>query len=111
MGGNDLTVTFPDFAYPSSSSGSLQCAEDGSLKVSCDYINWYSLPPDTFPCCHVRVWIGSESRPCTYSNGHDYCEVFLTLNECNQVTTIEAEAHTAVLPTGYLETYVLNGER
>ena len=83
-------MNFPGF----SPGNTVKCAEDGSLKLKCDFNNiGQSLPDDTFPCCHLSVTVGSDRKQCSYSD-NETCTILLTVHECNQGVNVDAYPYT-----------------
>ena len=86
---NHLTVNFPDFPP----GNTVKCAEDGSLRLKCDFNNFDPIPDDTFPCCHLSVTVGSDRKQCSYSD-NETCTILLTVAECNQGVNVHAYPYT-----------------
>ena len=88
-----LIVNFPDFP----AGDTVKCAEDGSLKMKCEFDNGNpGMPDDTFPCCHLSVTVGTDRKQCSYSD-NETCTILLTVAECSQGVNVFAYPHTATV--------------
>ena len=105
---NDLKVNFPGFL----SGATLQCSEDGSLKLRCDLDNgkpW--LPVDTFTCCHLSVKVENDRKKCRYKDDGT-CTIHLTVDECSRPLFVHALPTTDTLDasTAITATRQINGK-
>ena len=88
-----LSVNFPGF----SSTDTLKCSEDGSLKLKCDFDNGNQLlPDDTFPCCHLSATVEYDRKQCSYSD-NETCTILLTVDECSRGVNVFAYPQTATV--------------
>ena len=85
-------MNFPDFPP----GNTVKCAEDGSLRLKCDFNNFDPIPDDTFPCCHLSVTVGSDRKQCSYSD-NETCTILLTVDECSRGVNVFAYPQTATV--------------